>query len=116
MLLQLTDLEKELMVVGGKGIQGLWYRHVQTAMCKMSTSKDLLYSTCSSAQCHVVDRMAWGVGGEWMCVCVTESPRCSRETVTVWLISDAPIPSKLFFKKCYSSEHVVDKKVRQSSY
>ena len=34
--------------------------------------------------------------------------------VTVRLVSDTPIPRKKFLKKCYSSEHVVDKKVRQS--
>ena len=79
----------------------------------------MLRSACSSAWCHVQTGWRGGLGANDARVCdwvpSLFTGNC-HSTVTVRLVSDTPIPRKKFLKKCYSSEHVVDKKVRQSYY
>ena len=60
------------------------------------TKKDLLCTTWNSAPCYVEAWMGAGFGRERVRVCVTESPRCSPETIAAWLVSSTPVQSKKF--------------------
>ena len=55
---------------------------------KWTNNKDLLYSTCNSAQCCVADWMEGAFRGEWMYV--AESLCSLPETVTALLIGLYP--------------------------
>ena len=68
---RLTDLENELMVVGGagwgEGIEREFGIEMYTLLyIKWITNKDLSYSTENSAQCYVAAWMRGGFEGEWM--------------------------------------------------
>ena len=52
----LTDLENKLTIAERRDSLGVWDGEVHTAILKMLTTKDLLYSTCNSSQCCVA---AW---------------------------------------------------------
>ena len=70
-----TDLENKLMVARGKGIVKEFGVGMYTRLyLKWITNKDLLYSTCSSAQCYVAAWMGEEFGGEWVCAYVWLSP------------------------------------------
>ena len=56
--------------VGGRDSQGVWDRHVHTAIFKVDNQQDLLYSTGNSAQCYVAAWMGGEFGGEWIHVYV----------------------------------------------
>ena len=64
---RLIDLEKELMVAGGRmgeGIVGEFGMNRYTLLClKWKTNKGLLYSAGNSAQCYVADWMGEEFGG-----------------------------------------------------
>ena len=62
---RLTDLENELMVVGGEGIVRESGMDVYTLLyLKWIINKVLLYSTLNSAQCHMAAWMGRGFRGE----------------------------------------------------
>ena len=46
----------------GRDSQGVWDERVHTAIFKMMTNKDLLYSTWNSAHCYVAAWMEEGLG------------------------------------------------------
>ena len=58
---------------------------------KRVTSKDLLYGTWKSAQCHVAAWMGGGLGEGWTHVCLAESLHCPAASTTTWLIGCIPI-------------------------
>ena len=74
---RLTDLEKELMVAGGKDggrdSWGVWDGHGQTDILWI-TSKALLHSAGNSAQSYMAAWMGVKCGGEWILVYVWQSP------------------------------------------
>ena len=76
------------MIPGGKNrgrdSQGTWDEHVHTTLLKWIINKDLLHSTCNSAQCYVAAWMGGEFEGEW--TYVYESLLCSRETSTVLFV------------------------------
>ena len=61
---------------------------------KWITNKDLPYSTGNPAQRHVAAWMGREFGGEWICICVTESLCCPPEIITL-LIGYTPIQNKM---------------------
>ena len=78
---RLTDLEKEILVPGVGGEDGgrdskkvREGRIVILLYLKWITDKDLLHSTCNSAQCYVATWMGGEFGGEWIYVYVWLSP------------------------------------------
>ena len=79
---RLTDLEKELMVAGGKDggrdSWGVWDGHGQTDISWI-TSKALLSSAWNSAQLHgsLDGGEVWGRMDT--CICMAESLCCSLE-------------------------------------
>ena len=77
----LTNLEKEIMVprvgAGGRGEDGgrdskkVWEGCIVILLhSKWITDKDLLHSTCNSAQCYMATWMGGEFGGEWIHVYV----------------------------------------------
>ena len=76
---RLTDLENELMIAERKCLGGETVRKFGMDMCtllylKWVNSKDLLYSTWTSAQCYVAAWMGGEFGGEWVHIYVLLSP------------------------------------------
>ena len=73
-----TDLENELMVASGERWGEVIIREfgidVYTLLYLKWMTKDLLYSTGSSAQCYVAAWMDGEFGGEWIHVYVWLSP------------------------------------------
>ena len=53
---RLTDLDNNLLLLGGWDGLGVWGEHVNTAIFKMDINKEILYGTGNSAQCYVA---AW---------------------------------------------------------
>ena len=76
------------MIPGGKNrgrdSQGTWDEHVHTTLLKWIINKDLLHSTCNSAQCYVAAWMGGEFEGEW--TYVYESLHCSPETSTILFV------------------------------
>ena len=104
---RLTDLEKEIMVPrvggedGGRDSKKVWEGHIVILLyLKWITDKDLLHSTCNSAQCYVATWMGGEFGGKMdICMCMAKSLHCSPEIITALPISYTPIQNKKFFKK-----------------
>ena len=112
-----TDLENKLIVVRGKGSQGLWEGHATLLYLKLIINKDLLYSAWNSAQWYVPAWMGGGFGRRReTCICVTESLHHSSETATTLLINYTLIQNKKFKvkgKTCLFSFIYVNKLKRE---
>ena len=64
---------------------------MHTAIFKMVTNKDLLYSTWNSAQCYVASYMGGESGGRMnTCMCMAESLLCSPFRTPTFLIGYTP--------------------------
>ena len=95
---RLTDLENELIGVGGRmGVKERIVREFGIDMytllyLRWITNKDLLYRTGNSAQCYVASWMGGEFGGEWIHICVWVSP--FDVTFTTLLIGYIQIQNK----------------------
>ena len=92
-----TVLESELMVV--RGSQGVWDRHIHTAVFKMDKQQGPTVQHKNSAQCYVPAWMERTLGHYGFGICMAGSLCCSPETITALLPGYTPIQSKKFFKK-----------------
>ena len=83
---RLTDLEKELMVLGageGRDSSGLWEGHVHTAIFKVDNQEKSFVERmelCSMLHGSLDGRGVWG--GMDPCICMAESLHCSPEIIT----------------------------------
>ena len=86
---------------GGRDSKKVWEGHIVILLyLKWITDKDLLHSTCNSAQCYVATWMGGEFGGKMdICMCMAKSLHCSPEIITALPISYTPIQNKKFFKK-----------------
>ena len=88
---RLTDLENKLIVAVWEGIVKDFGKVICTLLYfKCITNKNLLYSTCNSAQYNVQDCMGGGFGGEWIQVYVWLSPFTMHVKLTKFLIGYTP--------------------------
>ena len=72
---------------------------IQNVFMKWITNKNVLYSTCNSAQCYVPAWMGREFGGKWTCICMAESLHSSPQNITTLLIAYIPMQMFLLFKK-----------------
>ena len=69
---------------------------IHTLLClKYITNKDLLYSTCNSAQCYVAAWMGGEFGGEW--VHMLEKGMAIHSNILAWRIPWTEEPGGLQF-------------------
>ena len=109
---RLTDLEKETMVPGIRGEDGgrdskrVW--EYTLLYLKWITDKDLLHSTCNSAQCYVATWMGGEFGGEWIYVYVWLSPFTAHLKLSQHYhnIVNTPIQNKKFLKKQITNKNL----------
>ena len=73
--------------------------YIQNVFLKWITNKNVLYSTCNSAQCYVPAWMGGGFGMKWTCMCMAESLHSSPKNITTLLIAYIPMQMFLLFKK-----------------
>ena len=85
----------------GEGRVREWGKVMYTLLySKWITSKDLLYGTWKSAQCHVAAQMGGGLGEGWIHVCLAESLHCPAESTTTWSTGCIPVQNQMLKNTC----------------